>query len=162
MMDKATRKSIHKEVGDSTIPEEMKLMYLTASACQSIVERVFQRIKNIYAKHGFECSENDLLTGLNDYCKAVKLASTNFYNRINPQIEKATWGIGRSDDEEGNVLAYDGFNGAACELVRLMMLHIDRTANDEKSYAQVFRTLRKLPTKGIFDDKDFSRYKLKV
>lgn len=161
-MDKTTKQAIYKDVGDSTIPEEMKLMYLAASACQSIVERVFQRIKNVYARHGYKCVENDMLTGLNDYCKAVKLASSNFYTRIHPQIEKATWGIGRTDDEDSDVLAYDGFNGAACELVRLMMLHIDRTANDTDAYAKVFRTLRKLPSKGIFDEKDVTRYKLKV
>ena len=162
-MDKAKKKAIHDDVRDSSIPEEMKLMYLTASACQSIVERVFQRIKNVYARHGYICDENELLSGLNEYCKTIKRASNVFYERINPQIEKATWGIGRSeDDDEGNILAYDGFNGAACELVRLMMLHIDRTANDDKAYSQVFRTLRKLPSKGVFDDKDVSRYKLKV
>lgn len=161
-MDKETIKAIHKDVENSSIPEEMKMMYLMASALESVVERVFQRIKGVYRKHGYECSENELLTGLHNYCKYVKIASTNFYARINPQIENATWGIGREDDEEDKILAYDGFNGAACELVRLIMLHIDRTANDKNAYAQVFRTLRKLPSKGVFDDKDVARYKLKM
>ena len=71
-MDKATKKAIHEDVRDSSIPEEMKLMYLTASACQSIVERVFQRIKNVYARHGYICDENELLSGLNEYCKTMR------------------------------------------------------------------------------------------
>ena len=161
-MDKKILEAIHKDIDNSTIPEEMKMMYMFADSLQSIVERVFQRVKNVYACHGYECKENELLTGLHNYCKNVKIASTNFYSRINPQIERATWGIGRGDDEEGNILAYDGFHGAACEIVRLVMLHIDRTANDEKAYAQVFRTLRKLPSKGVFEDKDVARYKLKM
>ena len=44
-MDAKTRKAIHRDIDNSTIPEEIKLMYLAASACQSMVEVVFKRIK---------------------------------------------------------------------------------------------------------------------
>ncbi len=161
-MDAKTRKAIHRDIDNSTIPEEIKLMYLAASACQSVVEVVFKRIKGVYLKHGFKCQENEMLSGIYDYCKQVQLASHNFYARINPQIENATWGIGREDDEEGNIEAYDGFNAASCELVRLMMRYINGTADDKEAYGKVFAMLHKLPSKGVFEDKDISRYKLKV
>jgi len=161
-MDTKQRKAIHDDVRDSTIPEEMKLMYLMASACQNVVEHVFDRIKKVYRYHGYQCKENELLTGISDYCKMVKSASHQFYARISPQIEKATWGLGRGEDNEGNVVAYDGFNSASNELVRLMMCYVDGTADDDKAYAQVFRTLRKLPSKKVFNPEDISHFKIKM
>ena len=161
-MDKKKLDAIRTSIANTTIPEEMKLMYLMASATQSIVETVFRRIKMEYKKQGLNITQNDMLSGLNDYCQTVKTAKSKFYLRIQPQIDKATWGIGRNDDEsEGNQEAFDGFNGAALEICRLVMLHIDRTANNDKAFSQVFRTLRKLPTQNIFDDTDITRYKMK-
>lgn len=97
-MDKATRRAIHDDVDNSTIPEEMKVMYLMANACQLMVEHVYNRVERVYARHGFKTGENELLTGLNDYCKAVKQAGFHFYNRIEPQICNATWGLGRDEN----------------------------------------------------------------
>lgn len=162
-MNERDKKAIRESIATTSIPEEMKLMYMMASATQSVVENVFSRIRNQYRNHGYDVTANDLLSGLNDYCKCVKQASVKFFERIQPQIDKATWGIGRDDDTEGgNVLAFDGFNGAALEICRLVMLHIDRTANNDKAFSQVFRTLRKLPTQGVFEDKDVSRYRIKA
>ena len=83
-VDAKTRKAIHDDIDRTTIPQEMKLMYIVASACQSIVENVHRRVKSEFRKHGLIAGENELLTGLNDYCKAVKAASFHFYNRIDP------------------------------------------------------------------------------
>lgn len=97
-MDKETRKAIHDDIGNSTIPEEMKVMYLMANACQLMVEHCYNRVASVFARHGFMTDDNDLLTGLNDYCKAVKTAGFHFYNRIEPQICDATWGLGRDEN----------------------------------------------------------------
>ena len=161
-MTKEELKAIHDDIDGTSIPEEMKLMYLAASAVQGIVEHVYSRIQSAYLRHGYICKENEMLKGLNDYCKTVKRASNLFYAKINPQIEDATFGIGREDGEDGCVYAYDSFNSAACELVRLMMLHLNGTANDKTAYAQVFKMLRKLPSKGLFTDKDISHFKFKA
>lgn len=161
-VDAKTRKAIYDDIDRTTIPQEMKLMYMMASACQSVVEDVHRRIKSVFRNHGLIAGENELLKGLNDYCKSVKAASFHFYNRIDPQIADATWGIGRDEDNpEGNPELYDGFSDDANEIVRLMMLYIDRTARDNKAFAKVFTTLRKLPSHELFEDKDIAHFKRK-
>lgn len=162
VIDAKTKKAIHDDIDKTTIPQEMKLMYIVASACQTIVEDVHRRVKSEFRKHGLIAGENELLTGLNDYCKAVKAASFHFYNRIDPQIADATWGIGRDEDNpDGNPEAYDGFNDDANEIARLLMLYVDRTVRDNKAFAKVFTTLRKLPSHGMFEDKDIAHFKRK-
>ena len=163
-MDKQTRKAIHDDVDRSTIPEEMKVMYLMANACQLMVEHVYNRVERVYARHGFKTGENELLTGLNDYCKAVKQAGFHFYNRIEPQICNATWGLGRDEnnpDGGGNTKAYDGFNEDANEICRLVLLYVDRTSRSNEGFSRVFKTLRQLPTQNIINDEDISYYKMK-
>lgn len=163
-MDKETRKAIHDDIGNSTIPEEMKVMYLMANACQLMVEHCYNRVAKVFARHGFKTGENELLTGLNDYCKAVRMAGYHFYNRVEPQIADATWGMGRDEDNPGgggNTKAYDGFNEDANEICRLVLLYIDRTSRSNDGFARVFRTLRQLPSQGIINDEDISYYKMK-
>ena len=81
-IDAKKRQAIHDDIDRTTIPQEMKLMYMMASACQSVVEDVHRRIKSVFRNHGLIAGENELLKGLNDYCKSVKAASFHFYNRI--------------------------------------------------------------------------------
>ena len=52
---------------------------------------------------------------------------------------------------------YDAFNGAANIGVRLLMLYADRVGNDE-TYSKLFKTLRQMPTRGIFSDEDIARF----
>ena len=52
---------------------------------------------------------------------------------------------------------YDAFNGAANIAVRLLMLYADRVA-DEENYSKLFKTLRQMPTRGIFSDEDIARF----
>ena len=164
-MDKATRKAIFDAIGKSTIPEEMKVMYLMADATQTLVEHVYSRVSGVFQRHGYKTGENELLTGLNDYCKAVRQAGYHFYNRVEPQISSATWGIGRDDENPnaggGYVQAYDRFHEDANEVVRLVMLYIDRTARNNEGFAKVFKTLRQLSSNGIFKDEDISYFKMK-
>ena len=163
-MEKEIRKAIFDDIGKSTIPEEMKAMYLIADACQTIVERVYNRVSGVFRKHGYNTRDNELLTGLNDFCKAVKMASYHFYNRVEPQISNSTWGIGRDEDNPsggGNSRAYDGFHEDANEIARLVLLYIDRTARNNQAFAKVFKTLRQMPSNGFFKDEDISYYKVK-
>lgn len=152
-------KAADKDIHSSSIPNEIKLMVQMANSCQAVVEDVFNRIKGVYAKHGFRpTNDNEILKGLTDYCKAVKSAGYYFFNRIEPLIVDATFYAG-DDDEDGLTGAerYDAFNGAANVGVRLLMLYADRVG-DEDAYGKLFKTLRKMPTRGIFSDEDISRF----
>lgn len=151
-MDKDTRKLIKEKIDKSSIPDEVKLMYIVACACQYIVEHCDSRIRNVFANCGVKTKGNDLLSGLNDYSKAVKMASARFYDRIEGQIIGAT-------SEIGGPGSYDGFNGDATELVRLMMLYVDRTARSRDKAGKVFALLGDMPSLGLFTEEDINHFK---
>jgi len=153
-MEKETRKIISADIQASTIPEELKALYLLADAVEIMNSQIFERIKWIYAKNGYNMKENELLTGITDYCKEVKKAQFLFSQKIEPQISGATFGIGGST-------SYDSFNRWANELCRLVLLYLDRNAGDKEAFSKVFTTLRKLKPGGVFKDEDISKYKMK-
>ena len=163
-MDKKKRDLIREDVGKSTIPDMLKVMYLMANATELLSQQSLLRIKAVYARHGFRVKENELLSGINQYCKLIRQASFQFFDKIDPQIVNATWGIGRDEDDPnapGNADALDGFNEDANEVCRLVLLYIDRTARNNEAFAKVFKTLRQLPSAGIINDEDISRFKMK-
>jgi len=151
-------KAIHDDIDASTIPQELKAIYILANALQLMVENAFQRLKYIHLNNGVEVKENDLLKGITDYCRTTKMASWQFYNRIEPQISGATFEIGR-DYQEG-AQAYDNFSEDSNELCRLFLLYLDRTAKTER-WRDVFALLRRMPSQGLFKDEDFTRFKMK-
>lgn len=151
-------KAADEEIHSSSIPSEIKLMIQMANSCQVVVEDVFNRIKGVYAKHGFRpTNDNEILKGLTDYCKCVRQAGWHFFNKIDPLITDATFYSG--DDEDGMTPSqrYDAFNGAANVGVRLLMLYADRIF-DEDTYGKLFKFLRQMPTRGIFSDSDIARF----
>lgn len=150
-------KAADKDIFSSSIPSEIKLMVQMANSCQVVVEDVFNRIKGVYAKHGFRpVNDNEILKGLTDYCKCVKAAGFHFFNKIDPLITDATFYSG-DDEEMTGIQRYDAFNGAANIAVRLLMLYADRVG-DEETYSKLFKTLRQMPTRGIFSDEDIARF----
>ena len=107
---------------------------------------------------------NSLLSGLNDFCRCIKQADFHFFNRIDNHVINCTWGMGRDEDHPdapGNAEAYDGFSQDQLEVVRLLMLYVDRTARNNDAFAKVFATLRKMPGNGLFRDEDIARFKMK-
>lgn len=162
MVDKETLKVIHNNIDKTSIPEEMKLMYLMANSVQSIILHVYDRIKWEYVKQGYIIGENPLLKGMNEYCKTVKRACKLFEDVIQPQIDNATWGIGLDESEEGNVLAFDGFDAKSKEFVRLLQNYMN-AADPEKMYKAVFTTMRRMASpKPLFENKVISHFKMKM
>ena len=156
-MDKETRKSIYREIKASTIPEELKICYLLAEATSIMSARSFERIKTVFRRHGFDARENDLLTGIAEYSKLVQRAEGEFFRRVDPQIMGATF-----DPESGEgVKNYDGFSADANEICRLLMLYVDRRADNAEAFSKVFALLRKLPEGGLITDEDVARYRQK-
>jgi hypothetical protein len=154
----AAAKAAEKDIHSSSIPNEIKLMVQLANSCQVVVEDVFNRIKGVYARHGFRPSnDNEILKGLTDYCKSVKAAGWHFFNKIDPLIIDATFGQGMGEDGVTPTQRYDAFNGAANIGVRLLMLYADRICDDD-TYGKLFKTLRQMPTRGVFSDDDIARF----
>ena len=78
--------------------------------------------------------------------------------KIDPLITDATFFSGDEiHDGMTPVQRYDAFNGAANIGVRLLMLYADRIC-DEDTYGKLFKTLRQMPTRGIFSDTDIARF----
>lgn len=153
-MDKETRKKIWNDIEATTIPEEIKALYLLADATETMSTQIFERIKRVYVRNGYKLNENELLTGINEYCKSVKKASFQFYQKIEPQISGATFGI-------GGVEHYDNFNGWANEICRLLLLYLDRCAGDSDTFSKTFAMLRKRKSGGLINDEDITKYKMK-
>lgn len=160
-MDAKTKEAIQQEMMSSSIPDEMKLSLLLASACQNVSQRAFQRIKNIYASHKYNCRGNDFFSGLHDYCKAIKAAEFHFFERINQHIINATWSIGMDETGEGNVEAHQGFENKVNECLRLIMKYLN-CADAEKAYKTIFTALSKLEKSEMFEDKEISHFKIKL
>lgn len=163
-MDKKSLDKIRGDISKSTIPDMLKILYLMANATELLSQQSFLRIKAVFARNGFVAKENALLTGINQYCKLIRQATFQFFERIDPQITNATWGLGRDDDNPnapGNASALDGFNEDANEICRLVLLYVDRTARNNDAFAKVFKTLRQIPTSGIINDDDIARFKMR-
>ena len=159
---KEAQREIRAEIMASTIPEELKVLYLMANATELMSTQSFIRLKRVFARHGYTINENELLTGINQYCRFIKMATHHFFERIDPQIQNATFFAGRYEDETtGNVAAYDGFNGDTSEICRLVLLYVDRTARNNDGFAKVFKTLRQMPSSGLLKDEDIAKYKMK-
>ena len=163
-MTKKELDKIRSDIDKSTIPDMLKVLYLMANATELLSQQSFLRIKAVFAKNGFIAKENELLSGINQYCKLIKQATFQFFDRIDPQITNATWGIGRNEDDPnapGNTSALDGFNEDANEICRLVLLYLDRTARNNDAFSKVFKTLRQLPSSGLINDEDIARFKMK-
>jgi hypothetical protein len=152
-MDKATKDKIRKDIDKSSIPDEAKVLYEMANATELMSVQIFERIKAVYVRNGYDLKENELLTGLNEYCKNVKMATSRFQAQIHPQIYNATINIAGSG-------AYDWFNSDTNELCQLVLLYIDRTARNNENYEKIFNFLNGLSSCGIFSDKDINRFVL--
>lgn len=157
-VSKEQYRQIHADIDASTIPQQLKAVYILANALQLMVENSYQRLRAVHARNGVQINGNDLLKGITDYCKTTKMASWQFFNRIEPQINGATFEIGRDYEESCGL--YDNFSEESNELCRLFLLYLDRTAKNER-WRDVFALLRRMPSTGTFNDEDFTRFKMK-
>ena len=158
---KEREKAIRDEIKSSTIPEELKVLFLMANATELMSTQAFERLKSVFRRHGYVINENEILTGITQYCKMIKMATYQFFDRIEPQIQGATFFAERYEGEPGDSGAYDGFLSDTNEICRLVLLYIDRTARSKEGFAKVFKTLRQLPSAGIIKDEDIAKYKMK-
>ena len=166
-MDKETKKAIKDDLMRTTIPDQMKLMYMLANAVDMMREVLDGRIRAAYAVRGQDTTANPLLSGLNRYCGAIKQASRFFNDWVEPQIIGSTFFAGMdvdSDDDkaDGNVSLYDQFLNDCGILVRLAMLFTDRCSGDEDALREVSGMLRRMRSHGVFKDEDIDRFRTRL
>lgn len=150
-MDKDVKKRIQRQTAKSTIPQEIKVLYEMANATDLMNAQIFERLRYVYINNGIDCGPNDLLSGLHDYCKAVRSAACLFEKHIERQLVNAT-----KDHRDG----YSWLLSDTNELCRLVLLYIDRCAMNNENAAVVFDLLQTLPSGGIFAKKDINKYRM--
>ena len=164
-MNPDKRKAIRQDMANSTIPNHLKVLLLMASATETLSQQTYRRIRAIFAKHGIPTKDSETLSGINQYCKFIKMASYQFFERVDPMIIHATWGLGRDEDNPdgpvGDATLLDGFNADSNAIIRLVLLYCDRTLRNGEAFAKVFKTLRQLPSSGMIHDEDIARFKMK-
>lgn len=98
-VEKERLKQIRQEIRNSTIPDELKALYMMADATELMSTQTFIRIKQVFARNGYTVNENELLTGITNYCRTIKQATFQFYERIDPQIADATFFASRDEND---------------------------------------------------------------
>lgn len=153
-MDTEKKKDIRRQIDETTIPEELKVLTIMANATRILSEQCYQRIRAIYAKNGFLLKDNELLSGITEYSNMERKACYQFFHKVEPMICHSTFDVGGAEQ-------YDSFNQDSNELIRLILLYIDRTSMDNEAFGKVFKVLRNMPSKGIFNNEDIARFKMK-
>lgn len=150
---KETIEKIHEDVNASTIPMMLKALYYLADSVSIIDSQCYERLKGVYARHGVIAGDNELLKGINDYCKTEKMAVRQFFHNIEPTIIESTFSIGEIGAE-----GYDSFHYNASNIVFLVLMIIDRCCDDIDAYRQIVQFIHDLPSKDIYTEEDFERF----
>lgn len=146
---------IKRDVDNSTIPMLLKALYYLADSVSIIDSQCYERLKGVYARHGVYTNENELLKGINDYCKTEKMAVRQFFHNIEPTIIESTFDFGDKTGVDG----YDSFHSNASNIVFLVLMIIDRCCDDLDAYTEIVQFIHDLPSKGIYTEDDFERFR---
>lgn len=164
-MKKKDIDQIFSEINETTIPNELLIVFMTANALQLMVNDSFRRIENLYRNYDVKMPSNSILQGLSHYSKLVIKSSSEFFNSVEPMISTATFDAhyDREKPETADHAAkvYDSFGQFSNELCRLILLYLDRTLRNNENYSKVFKTLRQLPSGNLINDEDITRFKQK-
>lgn len=124
------------------IGNELKLAYNFSQATDILLASIARRLAQ------FGGMKQEKKQAFNRFTKALKDAAYWFDRAFEGDLEAATCG-------EWSRL--DGYRQDANELIRVMMLYIDRTTT-YKTYGEVLEYLRGLPEGGLFSAEDVKRY----
>lgn len=110
--------AIRQSIDESSIPEEMASCMVMATAMETVMNDVMERIRTRYKAAGLDVRGNDVLKGLRGYCQAVKTAGYWFDREVEPRNVECTFGT------YGTATSYDGFRarcGKVAELVSMIV-----------------------------------------
>ena len=124
------------------VGNELKLAYNFAMATDILFQTIARRLQY------FGGLKREKKQAFNRFSKAVQDAAYWFDRAYEGDIEAATCG-------EWSKL--DGYRQDANELIRVMMLYIDRTTTF-KTYDELIAYLKSLPEGGLFSAEDLARY----
>ena len=148
---KAMKKEIFQHIAGTSVPNMMKLVFVLAKTLELLDEQTFRMIRGIFRAHGYIVRENDILSGIADYCRKRRQASASFEDRYEQMIASTTFNA-------GGVKTYDHFNEDCNEILRLVMLYLDRCAGSDSAHLQVFGLLEGMPSSGLFTKEDIQRF----
>lgn len=156
MKNKKVEAEIEKDIEESTITTEMVAATLLCNSLDMFLRDIDSRIRMIYRSHGMNvkvASDDNILSGMARYSKAVHNALYWFEREVEPRITDATF------DSTG-LAAYEDFRYSANEICRLIMMVIDR-GKHENAMVEIFDFLSSMKAGDRFTEEDFERFFLK-
>ena len=124
------------------VGNELKLAYNFAMATDILLRTIERRLRL------FGGLKQEKKQAFKRFSKAVEDAAYWFDRAYEGDLEAATCGVWTR---------LDGYRQDANELIRVMMLYIDRTTTF-KTYDELIAYLKSLPEGGIFSAEDLARY----
>lgn len=156
MKNKKVEAEIEQDISKSTITTEMVAATLLCNSLDMFLRDIDSRIRMIYRQHGMNvkvASDENILSGMARYSKAVHNALYWFEREVEPRITDATF------DSTG-LAAYEDFRYSANEICRLIMMVIDR-GKHENAMVEIFDFLSSMKAGDRFTEEDFERFFLK-
>lgn len=124
----------------------LKLAYNFAQATDVLMSSIALRLRR------FGGMKQEKKRAFNQFRKAVENASYWFDRAFEGDLEAAT---------RGDWGKLDGYRQDANELIRVMMLYIDRTTT-YKTYGEVMKYLTTMPEGGLFSANDIKEFDFKA
>lgn len=124
----------------------LKLAYNFAQATDVLISLIALRLRR------FGGMKQEKKHAFNQYRKAVENAAYWYDRAFEGDLEASTCGDWKK---------LDGYRQDANELIRVMMLYIDRTTTC-KTYDNVIRYLTELPEGGLFSSDDIKEFDFKA
>lgn len=128
------------------VGNELKLAYNLAQAVDILLASVARRLS------AFGGMKREKKMAFSQFRKAVESAAYWFDRAFEGDLEAATC---------GEWLKLDGYRQDANELIRVMMLYIDRTTT-YKTYGELVKHMEDMPEGGIFSAGDIARFNFKA
>lgn len=128
------------------VGNDLKLAYNLAQAVDILLASVARRLS------AFGGMKREKKMAFNQFRKAVESAAYWFDRAFEGDLEAATC---------GEWLKLDGYRQDANELIRVMMLYIDRTTT-YKTYGELVKHMEDMPEGGIFSAGDIARFNFKA
>lgn len=132
----------------------------------TITDRMGNRVKLLYnMMQAADVIMNDLITGFQSFGTCFSQEKKFNYNKCMDALKNADHYYGQFADEDfqesakvsGGYSKLDSYRKDANELVRYIMLYIDRAGNKE-SFKKIGELLESLPEGGIFPNEIIARY----
>lgn len=124
------------------IGNELKLSYNLAQAIDILINSIERRTKKVGGL------KQEKKKAFKQFTDLIRSASYWFDRAFEKDLEKATC---------GEYKKLDGYRQDANELIRILMLYIDRTTTYD-SYKRIVDSLKNMPEGGVFSENDIKRY----